>query len=45
MTDNIKKTDFKEYNTFLVDIQNKIKLSQQKAFSSVNQEMIKAEGK
>jgi len=36
-----EKTDLKEYNSFLVDIKNKIKLSQQKAFSSVNQEMIK----
>ena len=40
MNNNIKKIDSKEYNTFLVDIKNKIKLSQQKAFSSVNQEMI-----
>ena len=40
MNNNIKKIDSKEYNTFLVDIKNKIKLSQQKTFSSVNQEMI-----
>ena len=36
-----EKTDLKEYNSFLGDIKNKIKLSQQKAFSSVNREMIK----
>ena len=29
-----------DYNSFLVDVKNKIKLSQQKAFNSVNQEMI-----
>lgn len=29
-----------EYHTFLVDIKNQIKLSQQKAFNAVNQEMI-----
>ncbi len=29
-----------EYHTFLVDIKNHIKLSQQKAFNAVNQEMI-----
>lgn len=29
-----------DYNTFLVDIKNQIKLSQQKAFNAVNQEMI-----
>lgn len=29
-----------DYSTFLVDIKNQIKLSQQKAFSAVNQEMI-----
>ena len=29
-----------EYNSFLVDIKNKIKISQQKAFSAINQEMI-----
>ena len=27
-----EKTDLKEYNSFLIDIKNKIKLSQQKAF-------------
>jgi len=36
----IKKVNTQEYNTFLIDIKNKIKLSQQKAFSSVNQKMI-----
>jgi len=35
-----EKTDLKEYNSFLVDIKNKIKQSQQKAFNSINQEMI-----
>ncbi len=30
----------KDYNVFLVDIKNKIKFSQQKAFNAVNQEMI-----
>ena len=40
MYNKIKKIESKEYNTVLVDIKNKIKLSQQKAFSSVNQEMI-----
>ncbi|MDD4854212.1 MAG: PDDEXK nuclease domain-containing protein [Sulfuricurvum sp.] len=29
-----------EYNSFLVDIKNQIKVSQQKAFSAINQEMI-----
>ena len=29
-----------EYHTFLVDIKNQIRLSQQKAFNAVNQEMI-----
>ncbi|MFA5215327.1 YhcG family protein [Sulfuricurvum sp.] len=29
-----------EYNSFLVDIKNQIKISQQKAFSAINQEMI-----
>ena len=29
-----------DYSTFLVDIKNQIKLSQQKAFNAVNQEMI-----
>lgn len=29
-----------EYSTFLVDIKNQIKISQQKAFSAINQEMI-----
>ncbi len=29
-----------EYNSFLIDIKNQIKLSQQKAFSAINQEMI-----
>lgn len=29
-----------EYNSFLVDIKNQIKISQQKAFNAVNQEMI-----
>ena len=29
-----------DYNTFLIDIKNQIKLSQQKAFTTVNQEMI-----
>lgn len=36
----IKHVNIQEYNTFLVDIKNKIKLSQQKAFNSVNQELI-----
>ena len=40
MNNRLKKTDLKEYNSFLVDIKNKIKLSQQKAFNAVNQEMI-----
>ena len=40
MNKNIKQISTKEYNSFLVDIKNKIKLSQQKAFNSINQEMI-----
>ncbi len=40
MTNSIEQTNPKEYKTFLINIKNKIKLSQQKAFSSVNQEMI-----
>jgi len=39
-TNTIKQMNAKEYNSFLADIKNSIKLSQQKAFSSVNQEMI-----
>ncbi len=41
MKNTIKKTDTRAYNSFLVDIKTKIKTSQQKAFSSVNQEMIR----
>ncbi|RLA75122.1 MAG: DUF1016 domain-containing protein, partial [Epsilonproteobacteria bacterium] len=37
---NHEQIDTKEYNSFLVDIKSKIKSSQQKAFNSVNQEMI-----
>lgn len=33
-------TSSQDYSTFLVDIKNQIKLSQQKAFNAVNQEMI-----
>jgi predicted nuclease of restriction endonuclease-like (RecB) superfamily len=40
MNKNIKQISTKEYNSFLVDIKNKIKQSQQKAFNSINQEMI-----
>ena len=40
MKNSIKQVNTQEYTTFLIDIKNKIKLSQQKAFSSVNQEMI-----
>ena len=40
MNNSIEQTDSKEYNSFLVDIKSKIKLSQQKAFNSVNKEMI-----
>lgn len=32
--------EIEKYNSFLIDIKNQIKLSQQKAFNAVNQEMI-----
>lgn len=37
---NESLTSSQDYNIFLVDIKNQIKLSQQKAFTAVNQEMI-----
>ena len=40
MKNSIKQVNTQEYNTFLIDIKNRIKLSQQKALSSVNKEMI-----
>ena len=33
-------SEIEKYNSFLVDIKTQIKLSQQKAFNAVNQEMI-----
>jgi len=40
MNKDIKQIPTKEYNSFLLDIKNSIKLAQQKAFNSVNKEMI-----